>query len=86
MPLIPRSILFGNPVYPAGTDSFDFGDRKLLSTLGPRPENLVRNLSDLDSRILDRRKAMGGMLENIAGWGVVALERTGQGVPAGDAA
>src|SRR5438477_8942145 len=23
-----NAILFGNPVYPAGTDSFDFGDRK----------------------------------------------------------
>jgi hypothetical protein len=68
-----NTVVFGNPVYPAGTSALAYGDRTVLKKVGPSLEYLTRNLSDLDRRILDQRKAINGMLEHIAGWGVVVV-------------
>jgi len=68
-----NAVLFGNPLYPAGTAALQFGEKSLLHRVGPSPENLAKNLSDLDGRILDRRRGAGGMLEYIAGWGTGAF-------------
>jgi hypothetical protein len=69
-----NTVVFGNPIYPAGTDALVFGEKKQLDRLGPSPSKFARNLSDLlDRRILDNRNAVNGMVENIAGWGVGAF-------------
>lgn len=68
-----NTVRFANPIYPAGTDALDFGQVKVLRTVGPRWKNLSQNLSDLDQRMLDRRKGIGGMMSHVAGWGVIAV-------------
>jgi hypothetical protein len=68
-----NTVVFGNPVYPAGTSALAYGERTVLKKVGPSLEYLTQNLSDLDRRVLDGRKAVNGMLEQVAGWGVVAV-------------
>lgn len=68
-----NTVVHGNPVYPAGTAALTFGERKVLKRVGPSLEYLTQNLSDLDARILDRKRAVSGMLEYNAGWGAGAV-------------
>jgi hypothetical protein len=64
-----NAVVFHNPLYPAGTEALKFGDQMQNRRILPSAHHLGRNLSDFGERILDRRRAMGGMLEFIAGWG-----------------
>jgi hypothetical protein len=69
-----NAVRFGNPFYPVGTAAFDYGNVKQLEHPGPQWSKLRSNLSDfVDTRILDQRKAVNGMLEHVAGWGVVPV-------------
>lgn len=62
-------VLFGNPVYPAGTELLKYGQQTQADRLLPGADRLGRNLIDFSDRILDRRCGVGGMLEHVAGWG-----------------
>ena len=61
-----NAVVFGNPLYPAGTAALTMSQNQRLS---PSPRQLALNLKDLDQRILDWRRATSGMLVHIAGWG-----------------
>lgn len=69
-----NAVRFGNPLYPVGTAAFDYGNVKQLEHPGPQWSKFRSNVADLaDRRILDHRKAVNGMLEHVAGWGVVPV-------------
>jgi hypothetical protein len=68
-----NAVVFGSPLYPAGTSAFKFGNDEQLRHVGPSFVKLAKNLKDLDGRILDSRRGAGGMLEYGAGWGAGAF-------------
>lgn len=65
-----NAVVWGNPIYPAGSADLTFGDKSLLRHPGPGVGKLTQNLKDLDDRLLDRRRGIDGMLTTLAGWGV----------------
>ena len=68
-----NAVVHGNPLYPAGSAALVIGNQTLLQRLQPSSSRLTKNLGDLDAHLLDRRGAVGGQLQNIVGWGAVAV-------------
>jgi len=69
-----NTVLFGNPIYPVGSEGYVNRKGLVGQQTGPRLSSLAANFSALVSdRVLDRTSPYSGVMVNIAAWGGVAF-------------